>query len=107
MPTYHRDILEAEHEITNRQQAYLERWGWKNTCNTPGSYWLWQRDFAHEDAETHARWKAAGPGPYGWPSEPQPYGVITASTELAVSMTVRSLDDQPEENAEQDEMAEA
>lgn len=105
MTIYHRDILEAEHEVTNRQTAYLNLWGWKNTCNTPGSYWLWQRDFAKEDAEKHARWKARGPGPMGWPSEPSPYGVITASTELAVSMTVSSLDDQPEESENAEDAA--
>jgi len=96
MTTFHSQILEAEHEVTNLQHAYLERWGWNNTSNTPGSYWLWKRDFSKEDTDTHARWKARGPGPLGWPSEPQPYGVITAPTDLAVSMTVRCLDEQTE-----------
>ncbi len=94
--TFFHQIGEAESEIENLKRAYLQRWGWKYTCNTPGSYWLWVRDFSKEDAETHARWKARGPGPLGWPSEPRPYGVISADTDLAISMTVRCLDEQPE-----------
>lgn len=96
MPTFHHQIGEAEQIVDELQQNYLCRWGWESTCNTPGSYWLWRRDFAKEDAERHARWKERGPGPLGWPSEPRPYGVITATADLAVSMTVNSLDDQPE-----------
>lgn len=92
----HRAIEEVEQELEHRKTAYLMKWGWKHTCNTPGSYWLWQRDFFQEDADRHARWKTQGPGPLGWPSEPRPYGIITASLDLAVSMTVRALDEQSE-----------
>lgn len=105
MPTFYHQITEAESEIENLQRAYLRRWGWDCTCNTPGSFWLWRRDFTPEDVARHARWKEAGPGPMGWPSEPRPYGVITAPTDLAVSITARSLDEQPEVATEEDEAA--
>lgn len=96
MPVFHNQIEEAEQRVQDLQTHYLRRFGWEHTCNTPGSFWLWRRDFAVEDAATHARWKERGPGPMGWPSEPHPYGVITAPTDLAVSITVRSLDEQLE-----------
>lgn len=93
-------ISEAEQEIESLKRDYLKRYGWEMTCNTPGSYWLWRRDFSKEDAQRHAMWKQRGPGPLGWPSEPQPYGVITADTNLAVSMTERCLDNTPVEEDE-------
>lgn len=93
---FHWQIGEAESKVEELKRNYLQRFGWESTCNTPGSYWLWRRDFTNEDVERHKRWKDRGAGPLGWPSEPRPYGVITASTDLAVSITVRSLDDQPE-----------
>lgn len=96
MPVFHWQIGRAEDEVKAVQRAYLQRFGWNETCNTPGSYWLWRRDFSKEDAERHTRWKERGPGPMGWSSEPQPYGVITASLDLAISMTVRNLDEQVE-----------
>lgn len=100
MPTFHWQIAAAESEVEALKRYYLQRFGWESTCNTPGSYWLWRRDFAKEDAERHARWVERGAGPLGMPSEPQPYGVVTASTDLAVSMTERSLDEQPGERHE-------
>lgn len=89
-------IEEAESEVDSLRRNYLHRWGWNETCNTPGAYWLWRRDFAKEDDARHDQWVARGPGPLGWPSEPCPYGVITAGADLAVSMTVKCLDEQPE-----------
>jgi len=86
-------IQDAEQEVTDLKQAYLRSFGWDCTSNTPGAYWLWRRDFVSDDAARHKRWKDAGPGPLGWPSEPKPYGVITAPLDLAVSITMRSLDD--------------
>lgn len=103
MTTFHHQIEEAIQQVEHLRNAYLMRWGWNHTSNTPGSYWLWRRDFTKEDAERHARWKAAGAGPMGWPSEPRGYGVITSSTELAVSITVRSLDEQAEVAQDEDE----
>lgn len=103
MPVFHSQIEEAEQEVESLKHSYLRRFGWDNTSNTPGSFWLWRRDFAKEDAERHTNWAKRPPGPYGKSSEPRPYGVITASIDLAVSMTVRCLDEQEEmaeENAE-------
>lgn len=91
--TLRQKIMEAFEEAKNLQHHYLEMHGWEYTCNTPGSYWLWRRDFTKEDTIRHARWKERGPGPLGWPSEPQPFGVITADTDLAVSITENVLDD--------------
>lgn len=104
MAFYHQ-IEEAEQTLEAAKRDYLDRWGWKMTCNTPGSYWVWRRDFAKEDTERHARWKERGPGPLGWPSEPHPYGIITASLDLAVSMTVGGLDDRPECAESEDDAA--
>jgi hypothetical protein len=104
MTVYHWQIGEAEQEVEDRKRSYLQRWGWSSTCNTPGSYWLWKRDFAESDTQRHARWKNRGPGPLGWPSEPQPMGVITANTDLAVSMTASFLD--PETDGPLDDLDE-
>lgn len=85
-------IEDATSELGALKHAYLRRHGWSLTCNTPGSYWLWTRDFASEDAARLAAWEAAGPGPLGWPSKPQPYGRITAGLDMAVNMTRQVLD---------------
>lgn len=90
--TLRQQISVAKEEVVALQERYLRRHGWDLTCNTPGSYWLWRRDFADDDATRHARWKERGPGPLGWPSEPRPYGVVTAGLDLAVSITERALD---------------
>lgn len=99
-PATHDDIQEAESRVEVAKVAYLKRFGWSNTCNMPGSYWLWRRDFLPEDTARHEAWRERGPGPMGWSSEPRPYGVITASTGLAVSMTRSSLDEDIGEDGE-------
>lgn len=90
--TLKQQIENAREHLEDLKRDYLAGHGWEYTCNTPGSFWLWRRDFATEDAARHSMWKQRGPGPYGWPSEPRPYGVITANTDLAVSITERELD---------------
>lgn len=95
MAVFHHQIEEAEQRVQDLQSHYLRRFGWEHTSMTPGSYWLWRRDFAKEDTERLAWWKEAH-GPLGKPSMPVPYGVITAPTDLAVSITVRALDKQLE-----------
>lgn len=90
--TMRQQLEEAEREVEDHKRGYLRRFGWDHTCNTPGSYWLYRRDFAAEDAARHAQWKERGAGPLGMPSEPQPYGVITAGVDLAVSITKSALD---------------
>lgn len=100
--TPRQQIAETFEKARNLQHHYLEMYGWNYTCNIPGSYWLWRRDFAKEDAARHARWKERGPGPYGWPSEPQPHGVITADTDLAVSITENVLDETTDQDGDPD-----
>lgn len=85
------EIQDAENNLGDLKRAYLRRWGWEETCNTPGSLWLWRRDFADEDARRKA-WDDEHPK--ATPS--RPYGVITATTDVAISMTSSCLDDQPE-----------
>lgn len=66
------DILDRENELDSTKRHYLKRFGWKETSETPGSYWLWVRDFPL-------------------------YGRITAQTDIAVRMTAIELDDEDEE----------
>jgi hypothetical protein len=85
-------IHKMTRDLAVAKRDYLVLHGWSCTCNTPGSYWMWRRDFATEDAVRHARWIDRGSGPLGWPSEPRPYGIVMASADLAVEMTARELD---------------
>lgn len=85
-------IEAARDKLTELNRAYLQRFGWVETCNIPGSYWLWRRDFAAEDSATHAAWVSRGPGPMGWPSEPKPWGAITAGIDMAVNITRAAMD---------------
>ncbi len=88
-------IDDAERALEEAQNNYLRRFGWTETSNTPGAYWLWRRDFADVDAGRIKWWETtvARKPPLGAPSKPEPYGVITAPRDLAVSMTRRALDD--------------
>lgn len=81
------DIARADAELTKMRARYLERWGWKLTCETPGSFWLWRRDFADLDAKRKANDEKSG---RLWRSNP--FGVITTNTDTAISMTRRELD---------------
>lgn len=93
MTTYYRDIEAAKSEVTQLKGRYLQRFGWKSTCNTPGAYWLWERDFRNEDAERARIVKERN-----LPSPALQYGVMRVPEDIAVSMTVRCLDKQPENN---------
>ena len=92
--TFAHEIDAAAAALEATQHAYLRRWGWVRTCATPGAYWLWKRDFADYDKRFEA-WHTAHPDRPGKPS-----GVMTLPTDLAVSMTRRALDEQPELAAE-------
>ena len=92
---YYRQVEDLETDLRETKNAYLERWGWKRTCNVPGSYWLWQRDFADVDSVRQQQHEK-----HQFPTPPKPYGVMTVSADLAISMTLRVLDDQPEANEE-------
>lgn len=86
----------AEQELEDVKRAYLKKFGWKETCCTPGSYWLWVRDFSDIDAQRN-KWS----DDHKRPHEEQ-YGVLKVPTDLAVSMTRRVLDDDDEQQAERE-----
>lgn len=100
--TRRQKIAEAKSVVSDLQRQYLQTHGWECTCNTPGSYWLWRRDFVKEDAQRLANWEARPAGPYGRSSKPQPYGVITAGEDLAISITERVLDDAIDQDGDPD-----
>ena len=91
------DLSEAEARLENLQQIFLRSHGWEYTCNTPGSFCLWRRDFADLDAERQAWDVAHRAGEPGRPSASKPYGVITAPTGLALSITQAVLVREEEE----------
>lgn len=97
-------IQEAAAKLDQLKNAYLLAHGWRNTCNTPGSFWLYIRDFADVDKK-RKQWHSAAmkrarkQGRIG-PSPPAPYGIITAPLDLAVSMTASELEQYPAESDE-------
>lgn len=94
--TYAHEIEAAEQALEQAKRSYLQRWGWTQTCETPGSYWMWRRDFADYDA-TFDAWHAAHPDRPRRVSS----GVMTLPTDLAVSMTIGVLDEQLELTGEE------
>lgn len=94
--TFAWQIDEAANRVNSVTEDYLRRWGWSMTCNTPGAYWLWVRDFRAEDRKRIARWRRRKPGPTGKPPRPVGYGRVMATTEIAVRMTISDLDPQKE-----------
>lgn len=40
-----RDLRLDEQRLIDRREQWLQENGWKRTCHTPGSYWLWQKTF--------------------------------------------------------------
>lgn len=74
-------IAELEHELNAAQRDYLNHMGWKSTSHTPGSYWLWVRDFADYDRRFD-EWHAKNPD-----RQREPYGTFTAQTDLALRMS--------------------
>lgn len=85
------EIETAQLALEAARASYLRRWGWVQTCRTPGAYWLWQRDFADYDAKFDSFY-AAHPDR----QRPAPTGAMTLPTDLAVGMTIQALDEQPE-----------
>ena len=79
MPKFqHHNITTAESRVEEAKRKYLEAYGWKYTCDTPGSLWLWTRAFTF--AETG-----------------HDYSVMTVPTDLAIHMTQAVLDTDEEE----------
>jgi hypothetical protein len=37
------EFQERQERIISDQTNFLEKRGWKYTCNTPGSYWMFER----------------------------------------------------------------
>lgn len=78
-------ILKLENDLNDARRDYVRSHGWNETCNTPGSFWMWKRDFSDVDEVMKANHpKTASPF--------QPYGMVMADLDLAVSMTARELD---------------
>ena len=40
-----RDIEDARAEVDHTRDKFLRSRGWHHTSNTPGSYWLWCREW--------------------------------------------------------------
>lgn len=84
-PIKQHNLYALEDRLKESRSKYLRQFGWSRTCNTPGSFWMWTRDFADIDEERRGYHpKTASPF--------QPYGFIMADTETAVQMTMRVLD---------------
>lgn len=92
MTNYDR-ICELENQLESARRDFLKYHGWNMTCQTPGSFWMWQRDFKGEDLrrlENHReRELRASPG--RGPSPFVPYGVVTTGADTAIQMTLREL----------------
>lgn len=74
-------LVELEHELEAAQRDYLKHMGWKQTSHTPGSFWLWVRDFADYDRRFDD-WHAKHPD-----RDRVPYGTFTGQTDLALKMS--------------------
>lgn len=94
MSTFDR-ICALENQLLSARQSFLTAHGWSSTCQTPGSFWLWKRDFTAEDAARQERYAANG-----FAEKFYPYGVITTGMETAIQMTVRELVPEPKEDDE-------
>lgn len=35
------DVAQAQQDYADLKREYLREAGWSETCDTPGSYWLW------------------------------------------------------------------
>lgn len=84
-PVTQHTLYSLENKLKESRSNYLRLHGWQRTCNTPGSFWMWKRDFADVDEKRRA-YHPPKASPF------QPYGLIMADTETAVMMTMRALD---------------
>ena len=74
-------MAQLEHDLESAKREYLKHMGWKSTSHTPGSFWLWVRDFADYDRRFD-EWHAKNPD-----RKREPYGIFTAQTDLAIRMS--------------------
>jgi hypothetical protein len=42
-PVTYRELEVMRENLEAREHQYLREKGWQYTCNTPGSFWLWQK----------------------------------------------------------------
>ncbi len=91
------EIDAAQDRVKYLKRCYLERFGWVSTCNTPGSFWLWRKDFKSHDEQRLKNFNKNFPNrkPNDKPDVPTPYGIITCGLDLAVAMTSQELDQDP------------
>ena len=97
-------IVKLENSLEAAKWDYLKRFGWAQTCHSPGAYWVWVRDWKAEDEAALENWhhrnairlaeieehgRAHTPNS---PRKPEPYGRVMAGLDMAVSMTRNVLD---------------
>lgn len=44
-----KSVIEARDRLEQTENAFLEKNGWKYTCNHPGAYWLWGKKINGKD----------------------------------------------------------
>ena len=88
--TLYAEIEDAHDRVSTTETSYLRRWGWTETCDFPGSYWMWSRDFSDVDAQRN-KWADDHNRP-----RPRQYGVIYVPKSMAIAITVSVLDERPE-----------
>lgn len=90
-PSYS-DIGAAHEALEGAERAYLRHHGWKHTCSTPGSYWMWRRSFADVNArrlEAHEAFCSR----IGEQREHDPYpDEMLADSNTAIRMTWTEID---------------
>ena len=40
---YHDAVSDAKEALERAERKYLEKHGWRYTCNTPSCHWLWEK----------------------------------------------------------------
>ena len=41
----HEEIEDLKNSLTHKEEKYLESKDWKRTCDLPGSFWYWEKDY--------------------------------------------------------------
>ena len=91
------EIEQRKEAVIAAKKAYLRRFGWTETCSTPGAFWLWKRDFKNEDVKRLKNFHINFPD-YDSTKRPNPphiFGQIMVGLSMAVSITSRELDQDP------------
>ncbi len=84
-------------EFKAAQAEYLRQYGWEHTSATPGSIWLWRRDFIREDdmiVRNHNKLVATVrmQGREYKGSNAMTHGVVLSDMETALMITYRYLE---------------